>query len=96
MFLTGIIAALGMLFLLFKFGIRKVITYDIFFDILITGFLLWSFAGTYSGMMAAMFGGMLVSIVLYVMKRTMRHEVFSLVKTNKFPYRKFSWYEVQP
>ena len=58
MFLTGLIAALGMLFLLFKFGIKKVIHYDIFFDIAITGFLLFSFAGTYSGMMAAMFGGM--------------------------------------
>lgn len=95
MFLTGIIAATGMLFLLFKFGIKKVIHYDIFFDILITGFLLWSFAGTYSGMMAAMFGGMLVSIVLYVMKRTMRHEKFTVFKTVTFPYRRFGWQEVR-
>lgn len=95
MFLTGIIAATGMLFLLFKFGIKRVIHYDIFFDILITGFLLWSFAGTYSGMMAAMFGGMLVSIVLYGMKRTMRHEKFTSIKTSSFPYRRFGWQEVR-
>tara|TARA_S200000501_G_scaffold313411_1_gene304866 strand:- start:14327 stop:14614 length:288 start_codon:yes stop_codon:yes gene_type:complete len=95
MFLTGLIAALGMLFLLFKFGIKKVIHYDIFFDIAITGFLLFSFAGTYSGMMAAMFGGMLVSIVLYVMKRTMRHEKFTSIKTDSFPYRRFGWQEVR-
>lgn len=96
MFITGLIAALGMLFLIFKFGIRKVISYDIFFDIAITGFLLWSFAGTYSGMMAAMFGGMLVSIVLFVMKRTMTHERLGFTKRIKFPYFSFGWQEIQP
>ena len=95
MFITGLIAALGMLFLIFKFGIRKVISYDIFFDIAITGFLLWSFAGTYSGMMAAMFGGMLVSIVLFVMKRTMTHERLGFAKRVKFPYFSFGWQEIQ-
>ena len=93
MFLAGIIAAAGMLFLLFKFGVRKVITYDIFFDVLITFFLMIVLAGTFSGMIAALFGGLLVSVVLFIMKRTMRHEKLSLVKTKKFPYRRWMWVE---
>ncbi len=93
MFLAGIIAAAGMLFLLFKFGVRKVITYDIFFDVLITFFLVIVLAGTFSGMIAALFGGLLVSVVLFIMKRTMRHEKLSLVKTKKFPYRRWMWVE---
>jgi len=93
MFLAGIIAAAGMLFLLFKFGVRKVINYDIFFDVLITFFLMIVLAGTFSGMIAALFGGLLVSVVLFIMKRTMRHEKLSLVKTKKFPYRRWMWVE---
>lgn len=93
MMLAGIIAALGMLFLLFKFGVRKVITYDILFDVLITFFLVIVLAGTFSGMIAALFGGLIVSVVLFIMKRTMRHEKLSLVKTKKFPYRRWMWVE---
>ena len=93
MMLAGIIAALGMLFLLFKFGVRKVITYDILFDVLITFFLVIVLAGTFSGMIAALFGGLIVSVVLFIMKRTMRHEKVSLVKTKKFPYRRWMWVE---
>ena len=40
MFTAGLIAAAGLLFLLFKFGIRRVITYDIFFDVAITTILM--------------------------------------------------------
>ena len=90
MFTAGLIAAAGLLFLLFKFGIRRVITYDIFFDVAITAILMVSLAGTFSGMMAALFGGLIVSIVLFIMKRTMRHEKLSLVKTKSFPYRRFA------
>jgi len=93
MITAGIIAAAGLLFLLFKFGIRRVITYDIFFDVAITATLMFTLAGTFSGMMAALFGGLIVSIVLFVMKRTMRHERLSLVRVSKFPYRRFMWIE---
>ena len=91
MMTAGIIAAAGMLFLLFKFGVRKVITYDIFFDVLITFFLILVLAGTFSGMMAALLGGLIVSIVLFVMKRTMRHDKLCFVKIKKFPYRRWMW-----
>ena len=93
MFTAGLIAAAGLLFLLFKFGVRKVITYDIFFDVLITFFLMVVLAGTFSGMMAALLGGLIVSVVLFVMKRTMRHEKLTLVKTKTFPYRRWMWIE---
>ena len=95
MWIAGLLSALGLLFLIFKFGIRRVVSYDIPIDVAVTGFLMWAFAGTYSGMMAAMFGGMLVSIVLYAMKRTMRHEKFTVFKSVKFPYRRFGWQEVR-
>ena len=64
MWLAGLLSALGLLFLIFKFGIRRVISYDIPVDIAVTILLMYVFAGTYSGMMAAMVGGLIVSVTL--------------------------------
>ena len=61
MIFAGLLSALGLLFLIFKFGVRRVIAYDIPIDIAVTGFLMYAFAGTYSGMIAAMVGGLIVS-----------------------------------
>lgn len=96
MIFAGLLSALGLLFLIFKFGIRRVIAYDIPIDIAVTAFLMYAFAGTYSGMIAAMVGGLIVSITLFVMKRTMRREELRLVKTSTFPYRAVRWIGVQP
>lgn len=96
MIFAGLLSALGLLFLIFKFGVRRVIAYDIPIDIAVTAFLIYAFAGTYSGMIAAMVGGLIVSVTLYIMKRTMRREEFRLVKTSTFPYRTMRWVGVQP
>lgn len=96
MILAGLLSALGLLVLIFKFGIRRVIAYDIPIDIVITGFLMYVFAGTYSGMIAAMIGGLIISITLFIMKRTMRREELKLIKISKFPYRAIRWIGVQP
>ncbi len=96
MIFAGLIAALGLLFLLFKFGVRRIITYDIPIDIAATVLLMILFAGTFSGMMAAMFGGLVISVTLFVMKQTMSREELQLVKVKKFPYRAWRWIEVDP
>lgn len=96
MILAGIISAVGLLFLIFKFGIRRVISYDIQIDIAVTGLLMYALAGTYSGMMAALFGGLIVSVVLFVMKRTMYREELILITTDTFPYRKLRWITIAP
>ena len=69
MFLTGIIAACGILFLLLKFGYNRIIKHDILIDVCATFFLIWIFAGTFSGMMAGLLAGAIISVFLYVAKR---------------------------
>lgn len=98
MFLTGFIAALGLLFLLFKLGWRRVVAYDIYVDVAVTVALMAMFAGTYSGMMAAMFGGLLVSVILFVLKQTVEYEKLVLTTSElrlhprvRIPYPHFSW-----
>jgi lysylphosphatidylglycerol synthetase-like protein (DUF2156 family) len=102
MLLIGILSAFGLLLLLLKVGGRKVIGADIFVDIAITITLLICFYGTYSGMVAAMLGGLISSIVLFIMKKTMVHEVLSVEK-KKYKIWKYTpshptikWQEKQP
>ncbi len=103
MWIAGLLSALGLLFLIFKFGIRRVVSYDIPIDVAVTGFLMWAFAGTYSGMMAAMIGGLVVSVVLYTLKRTIVREVLVFntrpVQINNklsVPVPTYSWVSVNP
>jgi len=103
MWIAGLLSALGLLFLIFKFGIRRVVSYDIPIDVAVTGFLMWAFAGTYSGMMAAMIGGLVVSVVLYLLKRTIVREVLvfetrnvQIAKKLSVPVPTYQWVTVNP
>lgn len=80
MLLIGIFSALGLLLLALKAGGRKAIGHDIFVDVMITVTLMVCFYGTFSGMAAAMVGGLCASIVLFVMKKTMHHEKLAVEK----------------
>ena len=90
MLTIGIISALGLLLLALKVGGRKVIGMDIWFDIAITITLMVMFAGTFSGMAAAMIGVLFVTVLLFIMKKTMVHETLTVEKG--LP----KWKEVNP
>ena len=66
---AGIFSALAILFLLFKFNIKRILAFDIAIDIASSALLIVLFAGTFAGMMAAVIGGAIISIVLYIMKK---------------------------
>jgi hypothetical protein len=102
MLTIGIVSALGLLLLSLKALGRKAIGSDIFIDVLITVTLMVCFYGTFSGMAAAMVGGLCASVVLFVMKKTMVHEKLTLVKKPHKFYRidystpKLKWVECEP
>ena len=102
MLLVGIFSALGLLLIALKLGGRKTIGSDVFVDVLITITLMVCFYGTFSGVTAAMIGGLFVSIVLFVMKKTMKHERLTVAKTKigrgkvNFSRPSLKWKEVEP
>jgi|TARA_R110001606_G_C14949842_1_gene600410 hypothetical protein len=66
----GVVSAAAILFLIFKFGkIRRVLAFDIAIDVVSTLALTFLLAGTFTGMMTAIFGGAIISIVLFTMKK---------------------------
>ena len=95
MFIAGTIAAIGMIFLLLKFNLKRVVKFDIALDVIITFFFVWIFLGTFSGMMAGLMAGAIVSIFLFVAKKFIPKEELKFVKTTSFPYRKFMWVKAQ-
>ena len=88
MYLIGIFSALGLLLLALKIGGRKTIGSDIFVDVLITLTLMVAFYGTFSGMAAAMLGGLCASVVLFLLKRTMHHETLTVKPVDKKVFSK--------
>ena len=83
MLTIGIFSALGLLLLALKAGGKKTIGHDIFIDIMITATLMVAFYGTYSGMAAAMVGGLTASIILFIMRKTMHHQKLKLQSVQK-------------
>ena len=74
---AGLLTALGIIFLLYKVGFKHILAYDVIVDILATIGLMYIFAGTYSGMMAAIIGGLFISIVLIIAKHFVNYEKLS-------------------
>lgn len=77
MFIAGIISALAFVVVLYKIGIRKCLGFDLYLDILTTVTLAVIFGGTYSGMMAAIIGGLLFSVILMVLKQVHGYQKFT-------------------
>mgnify|MGYP001403248787 FL=1 len=87
---AGIVSACAILFLLAKFDMKKVLAFDILVDMSASIFLMVMFFGTFAGMMAAIVGGAIISIALYVLKKTIG---CSKPKWNKY---KIVWVDVPP
>lgn len=77
MFIAGIISAMAFVIVLYKIGIRKCLGFDLYLDLFVTVTLAVIFGGTYSGMMAAIIGGLLFSIVLMVLKQIHGYQKFT-------------------
>ena len=77
MLIAGLLTAVGMLFLLYKVGFKRVLAYDVIVDVVATIGLMYVFAGTYSGMMAAIIGGLFISVVLIIAKQFVSYKKLS-------------------
>jgi hypothetical protein len=75
---AGIASALGILVILLQFDFRKVLGFSLYIDIITTGGLTWIFAGTFSGMMAAIFGGLTISLILAISKKMIGYKSLTI------------------
>jgi len=77
MFTAGILLVMAFILIMIKMKlsyIKRALKYDIFIDIVVTSLMAWLLAGTYSGMMAAIVGGLLFSLFLWLVKQFIGYE----------------------
>lgn len=67
--LMALISALGIIILLYKLGMRRMLRLDPLLDVVVTLAIAIAFAGTFTGMIVAMLTGLFVSIYLLIAKR---------------------------
>ncbi|HIG43922.1 MAG TPA: hypothetical protein EYQ14_25830 [Gammaproteobacteria bacterium] len=87
MAIVGMIAAVALLIMLMKLDFWKVLGFDLYVDIAATGLLMVLFAGTLGGMIAAMVGGLQISIVLLVVKKVFGYMKPVRIKRDGFMFK---------
>jgi len=95
----GLLTALALIILIMKLKhdtIRKVLGFDLYLDVAATLILMWAFAGSYAGMMAAIVGGLTFSIVLIGLKRLLGYKKLSYIHTTDHLLPSLQWVDVPP
>lgn len=83
-------SAVALLALLLKLNIRRCLGYDAAIDIICTIILISAFQGTVTGMAAAMFAGVFISLVLLIIKMCIGYERI------KYENHRFHWVRYEP
>ena len=78
--LVGAMTVIGVLLMLARLNIKRFLGYPNTVDILFTLLMLWMFAGTFSGMVAAGFASLFMSIILWVLRSTLGAERMAIRK----------------
>lgn len=79
MIIAGL-SAIGLIILMFKLGTKKVLGYDVYFDITLTILLMITLSGTFSGMVIALLAGLFISIVLLITRKLIGLERYEPVR----------------
>jgi len=69
MIFQGFIAAATILYLCSYVGFRRVFAHAFILDIIVTGGLVYAFAGSYAGMMTGLIGGLMFSMFMRIGRR---------------------------
>lgn len=74
---------------MFKMGVRKILGYDIYFDIGLTVLMMVSLSGTFSGMIIALLIGLIISVTLLLLRKCIGMERYEKFRTpsNKIDYQ---------
>lgn len=78
---AGALCGLSVFFHVLKMGVKRIAGYDIYVDLTLSFLLMILFHGTQGGMMVALIGGLIISVMLRTMRWTLG-------------YQKLGWYKV--
>lgn len=79
-FVTGSLLGLGLMLHILKMGAKRIFGYDLYFDLLLSFFLMVMFHGTQGGMILAILGGLFISIFLRLGRWTVGYQRIGLAQ----------------
>ena len=82
---AGLLSAVAFYIVFWKLGIERVCGYDVYVDVGATVALMVMFAGTYTGMIAAVIAGLVLSMALTITKKIRGYE--KLVRVGPFQWK---------
>lgn len=81
---AGLLVGLGLMSHALKLGVRRLAGYDIYVDVMLSFGLILMFHGTFSGMMIASIGGLIISGMLRLIRWTVGYQQLGFYKV---PYK---------
>lgn len=82
LFISGLAVVATTLLTLARFNLRRWLGYAGFVDVAFTLVLLWLFSGTFSGVVAAAFSGITMSVMLQVLRKVLGCERMCLTRVS--------------
>jgi hypothetical protein len=92
---AGLLTAIGIIFLLCRLNLKRVAGYRLPIDVVLFGVLTWMFIGTYAGMVTGLMAGVIISVFLTGVKRTVGAERLKLVRKDDEAFPRARWREVK-
>ncbi len=93
---AGFLTAVGIIWLLCRFNLKRIAGYASFWDIAISGSLAFIFVGTYAGMVTGIFAGVIVSLFLTVIRKFFGYEKYEIVRKEGETVGKPRWVSYAP
>ncbi len=95
MFEAALGTAITFILLFTYFGIKKIAGYAWLIDVALFALFLYLFKGTYAGMMTGILAGLIVTIFLKAVRRTVGSQQIRLVRYQGKLVPEFKWEEIR-
>jgi len=96
MFEAALGTAVAFIFLFSYFGFKRVAGYAVIVDIAVFALCIYLFKGTYAGMMTGIFAGIIISVFLKSIRKTVGYEKVKLVRYEGKLVPEFTWKDIRP
>jgi len=93
---AGFLTAIGIIWLLCRFRLKRIAGYAAFWDILISAGLATIFIGTFAGMVTGIFAGVIVSVFLTVIRKFAGYERLEIARLPNEKVGKPRWVSYPP
>ena len=96
MFEAALGTAIAFIFLFSYLGFKRVAGYAWLVDIALFALLLYLFKGTYAGMMTGIFAGIIISVFLKSIRKTVGYEKVKMVRYEGKLVPEWEWEDIKP